>query len=178
MAELVVIPYAKALFDAALELNKMEEINHDIHFIEEVFKSEAQLIQVLSHPHIKKGEKKSLIQNIFKDNISEYALNFLYILIDKRREKNLSHIIKEFEDLYDHHIGILRVVAVTAIEMEDKSKEKLTETLKRKFNKEIVLTNEVDKSILGGVLLRIDNKLIDTTIISQLRSMESYIQAV
>lgn len=178
MAELVVIPYAKALFDAGLELDKINEINEDIHFIEQVFNSEKKLIQILSHPHINKNEKKSLIQNILGDNISEHALNFLYILIDKRREKNLFDIIREFENLYDDHIGILRVVAVTAVEMDKKSQKKLVKVLKDKFNKEIILTNEVDNSILGGVLLKLDDKFIDSTILGQLKSMESYIKAV
>jgi len=178
MAKLEVIPYAKALFDAGLELNNITEINEDIHFIEEIFNSEDKLIQILSHPHINKNEKKSLLNDILGKNISEYTLNFLYVLIDKRREVNLFDIIKEFENLHDDHIGILRVVAVTAVEMEDSAKEKLRNILHNKFNKEIRLTNEVDKEILGGVLLKLDNKLIDSTISGQLKSMESYIKAV
>ena len=178
MAELVVIPYAKALFDAGLELDKIDEINKDIHFIEDVFNSEDKLIQILSHPHINKNEKKSLLQKIIGGNISEYALSFLYILIDKKREKNLFDIIKEFKSLYDNYIGLLRVVAVTAVEMEEDSKGKLIDVLHNKFKKEIRLTNEVDRSILGGVLLKLDNKFIDSTILGELKSMESYIKAV
>ena len=178
MAELVVIPYAKALFDAGLELDKIDEINKDIHFIEDVFNSEDKLIQILSHPHINKNEKKTLLQKILGENISEHALSFLYILIDKKREKNLFDIIKEFKSLYDNYIGLLRVVAVTAVEMEENSKGKLIDVLHNKFKKEIRLTNEVDRSILGGVLLKLDNKFIDSTILGELKSMESYIKAV
>lgn len=178
MAKLVIIPYAKALFDAGLELDNINEISEDIHFIQDVFNSEDKLIQILSHPHINKNEKKALIKTILGENISEYALSFLYILIDKRREKSLFGIIEEFENLYDDYIGILRVVAVTAVEMEDSAKEKLANILHIKFNKEIKLTNEIDISILGGVLLKLDNKLMDNTILGQLKSMESYIKAV
>lgn len=178
MAELVVKPYAKALFDAGLELNKLKEFSQDMRFVENIFKSEDQLIQILGHPHINKIEKKELIKTIFGNNISGQSINFLYILIDKRREKGLFQIIDEFDDLYDDYSGILRVIAVTAIPMEDKSIAKLTEVLKIKTNKKIILTNEVDASILGGVLLKLENKFIDSTILSQLKSMESYIKAV
>ena len=178
MAELVVIPYAKALFDAGLELDKIKEINEDIHLIEDIFNSEEKLIQILSHPHINKSEKKIMIQKILGSNISEYTLSFLYILIDKRREKNLFHIITAFKDLYDNYIGVLRVVAVTAVEMDQQAKEKLVVVLHNKFNKEIKLTNKIDKTILGGVLLKLDNKVVDNTILGQLKSMESYIKAV
>lgn len=178
MAELVVIPYAKALFDAGLELNEIDTFNKDLHFIEKVFNGEEKLIQVFSHPHIKKDEKKLLIENIFANKISQYTRNFLYILIDKRREKELFQIIKEFENLYDNYAGILNVVAVTAIEIDKKSQKKLIKVLKDKLNKEIKLTNEIDESILGGVLLKLDNKFIDSTILGQLKSMESYIKAV
>lgn len=178
MAELVVIPYAKALFDAGLELDKIKEINEDIHLIEDIFNSEEKLIQILSHPHINKSEKKIMIQKILGSNISEYTLSFLYILIDKRREKNLFDIITAFKDLYDNYIGVLRVVAVTAVEMDQQAKEKLVVVLHNKFNKEIKLTNKIDKTILGGVLLKLDNKVVDNTILGQLKSMESYIKAV
>ncbi|NLC04867.1 MAG: ATP synthase F1 subunit delta [Tissierellia bacterium] len=178
MAKLVAIPYAKALFDAGLDLGKLKDMNDDVHLIEDVFNSEDKLIQILSHPHIGKSEKKVLMKKILGANISEYTLNFLYILIDKRREKDLFHIIKEFGDLYDDYIGVLRVVAVTAIEMEDKSKGKLVDILHHKLNKEIILTNEVDETILGGVLLKLDNKFMDSTILGELKSMESYIKAI
>lgn len=178
MAELVVKPYAKALFDAGLELNKLNEFSQDMQFVDTIFKSEDGLIQILGHPHINRNEKKALIKTIFGNNISEQGINFLYILIDKRREKSLFQIIHEFEELYDDYSGILRVIAVTAIAMEEKSLIKLRSVLKIKTNKKIILTNEVDTSILGGVLLKLENKFIDSTILSQLKSMESYIKAV
>lgn len=178
MAELVSKRYAKALFDAGIELDKIKEINRDIEFIEMAFKSENQLIQILSHPKISKDEKKSLLENIFEERILVESLNFLYILMDKRRERELFLIIEEFKKLYNEYAGILNVVAVTAVSMEEVSRIKLANVLKFKLNKEINLINKVDKSIIGGVILKLENKIIDNTILSQLKSMETYIKGV
>ena len=98
-------------------------------------------------------------------------LNFLYILIDKRREADILDIEKEYEELYNEHKNIVKVVAKTAIPMEDKAKVKLIKVLGEKLDKTIELTNEVDKSIMGGVLLQMEDRLIDGSIKAQLDSI-------
>ena len=72
--------------------------------------------------------------------------------------------------------GILDIEAVTAVPMKDSSIEKLKLVLKDKFNKEINLSNSVEPSIIGGVLLKMDSKVIDSTLQSQLKEMETLIR--
>lgn len=172
MAKLISKAYASALFEAGLELDKIIDFQKELTALKEIFLSEPQLIEILQHPKVSKSEKKDLLEKLFKNRVSEELINFLFILIDKRRERNLFEIIEDYNILFNDHQRILKVEAVTAVAMDEKAKEKLKIVLKNKLNKNIELTNTIDKSIIGGVLLKIENKIVDGTLMGQLRSME------
>ncbi|GFN36196.1 F0F1 ATP synthase subunit delta [Tepidimicrobium xylanilyticum] len=176
MAKLVSKRYAEALFEAGLELNVLEKFKEDIAYIMEIIKKEEMLQKVLKHPKISKDEKKELLTSIFKEKVSNEFLNFLYIVVDKRREGFLLEISKEFIKLYNEHNNILEVTAVTAVEMDNKIKDKLITILSNRTSKTIILNNVIDKDIIGGVLLKIENKIIDGTIKAQLENLEKAIK--
>lgn len=176
MAKLVGKRYAEALFEAGLELDKLEKFKEDIENISKVLEVETDLQKVLNHPKISKDEKKDLLTSIFKGKVSEEILNFLFVIVDKRREGSLIEISKEFEELFNEHNNILKVTAITAIDMDNKVKNKLVQVLSNKTNKTIKLNNIVDRDIIGGVLLRVENKVIDGTIKGQLQSIEKTIK--
>lgn len=171
MAKLVSNRYALALFEAGLDLGKINEFNKELDFLKAVFEKEVKFLQILNHPRISKTEKKDLIDKIFKEKLSGEIINFLYILVDKRREGFILDIIEEYKEIFNEHENILNVVAITAIPMEQQSKDKLQTVLSNKLNKKIELSNKVDKTILGGVLLHVENKIIDGTVKGQLESI-------
>lgn len=177
MAKLIANRYASSLFEAGLELDKIEDFYGELESIGEVFYKEESLFQILTHPRISKGEKKSLIKDIFEKNVSKEIINFLFTIVDKRREVYLFEIIEEYKSIFNEYREIADVVAITAVPMEEDAKEKLSKALKSKLNKEVKLSNEVDKSIIGGVLLKIDEKIIDSTLKSQLKSMETVLKS-
>lgn len=176
MAKLVANRYASALFEAGIDLDKIKEFNNELDFLGKIFQGEERLLQILHHPKIGKSEKKSLIDILFKDKISLEMINFLYILIDKRREGYILEIVEEYKTLFNKHENIIKVVAITAVPMEDKAKGKLITVLKDKLRKTVELTNEIDNKLIGGVLLKIEDKLIDGTVKGQLESMGRAIQ--
>lgn len=178
MAKLIGSRYASSLFDVGLERGKIEEFYGELEAINNIFNIEEKLFQIFIHPRISKDEKKSLVYEIFGKRISNELLNFLYIIVDKGREKNLFEISDEYKNIYDTHKGIVDVTAVTAIPMEEKAIDKLQVVLGNKLNKKIRLNNEVDKTVIGGVLLKMNQKIIDNTLISQLKSMEDLIKNV
>lgn len=171
MGELVSKRYALALFEAALDLDKIKIFKEELDFLERVFQEDRELIQILKHPRIKKDDKKDLIRKIFKENVSGEIINFLYILVDKRRETYILDIIKEYMQIFNEHENIVKVVAMTAVPMEEKSKDNLVVVLGKKLNKTIEIENKIDPSVIGGVLLKIENKIVDGTLKGQLESI-------
>ena len=178
MAELVAKRYAGALFEAGLELEKIDEFRDDLESIVNVLDSEDDLYKILAHPKISKDEKKELVKALFGENINREVLNFLYILIDKRRESNIKSIFDTFQGEYNLHKGIVEVTAITAVEMDDERKDKLTKALSEKMDKKVILTNTIDKDIIGGVMLKTSDKFIDGSIKGQLEDMEKAIKNV
>lgn len=178
MAELVGKRYASSLFDVAVDLNKIDDFHSQLEFIKNIFSSEGKLLTILEHPRISRGEKRNLVEEIFKKSVSQELLNFLFIIIDKRREDSLMDIIKEYNAIFKEYKGILDVEAITAVTMGEEPKNRLKLALKSKFHKEINLSNRVDPSIIGGVLLKMNEKVIDSTLRYELKEMESMINSI
>lgn len=178
MAELVGKRYATSLFDVAVELNGVDDFQSQLKFIKDTLIDQEGILKILEHPRISRKEKKVVVDKIFGQYISKEILNFLFIIIDKRREESIVDIVKEFNTLFKDYKNILDIEAITAVEMNEKSKNRLKLVLKDKFHKEINLSNTIDPSIIGGVLLRMDEQIIDSTLKSQLKEMETMIQSV
>lgn len=176
MADLISKRYAYALFKAGLELNRLKEFNEDFSSVTYILFKEKELQKIFSHPKISRTEKKELLNSIFGGRISREVLNFLFVLVDKRRENAIMEINKEFLKLFNEHENIIEVTAVTSVLMDDNVKNKLRITLENKLNKKVQLKNVVDKDIIGGVLLNIGNKVIDGTVKGQLQEIEKVIK--
>lgn len=140
------------LVDASLELNKVPGYEEELKLIKKVLNDEIQLVETLTSPNVKEDEKGKLIEDIFKGNISDQMLELL-------------------KKIFIKYTDVLRVTAITVVPMEKHALEKLKSILKSKFDKDIVLSNEVDKTIIGGVLLRIGDKVIDGTLEGELAAV-------
>ena len=178
MAELVSQRYAEALFEAGLELGNLDKIRENFGFVVDAINSEEDIMKLLTHPKVSSSEKKELVKNIFGAYVEQEVLNFLYVLIDKRREGELNSIYSIFKDLHNDHKGIMEITAITAVELDEERKEKLKDALNKKFAKDILLNNVIDKSIVGGVVLKTKDKYIDGSIKGQLNEMERLIKDV
>lgn len=164
MAELVGKRYAEALFEVALELNKLQEFKEEIKAISQVLNSEPKLKTIFEHPKLSKDEKKDIINSIFKDRVSQEIINLCYIVIDKGREAYLTQISEEYTKLSNESQGIVEAKAITAIPMAEKEMKKLENQLSKKLDKKVLLSNEIDSTIIGGVLVTIGDKIIDASI--------------
>ncbi len=178
MAELVANRYGEALFEAGLDLNKLEEFKKDYSFFIDTLEREKDLETILSHPKISTREKKSMLKEIFHKNLSQEFLNFLYVLIDKGRESHILNIWEEFIQLYYKHENIEEVTAITAVEMDEESIEKLRDKLSSTMDKKIIIKNEIDESIIGGVILKTESKIIDGSLKGRLSEMDKMIKNV
>lgn len=171
MAGLVDNRYALSLFDVGVELDMLQEFYKELSLLDDIFQREKDLLKILNHPRIKNNEKKDLINRVFRDKLSREILNFIHLLIDRRRIGYIIGIINEYIEIYNKYQNIVRVVAITAIPMDQNLISKMINTLSKRLNKKVELSNKINKAIIGGVLLKIENKQIDGTLKGQLESM-------
>ncbi len=178
MAELVGKRYAEALFEVALEMEKLEDVEEEITFVSNVFEKEDRLKTVFEHPKLSKTEKKDIVNSLFKEKLSKEVMNLLYITIDKGRERFIKDIKNSYISLSNEERGIVEASAVTAVPMSDKEISKLQDNLSKKLNKNVKLKNITDESIIGGVLIRIEDRVMDSSIKGKLEDIQKSLKNI
>ncbi|KAJ48772.1 F-type H+-transporting ATPase subunit delta [Clostridium tetanomorphum] len=164
--------YAMALYEVAEKKNKIEEYRKSFQEIIDLVYSNPELIQLIKHPQISTDKKKKVFIKIFKGKIDEELLSFLLILIEKGRILYLKEKQKELEKIYFEKHNMLLAHIKTVIPLEEQDRINLKEKLKNKYKKEIILREEIDKSIIGGVYVRVGEDVIDGTIKGRLHEMK------
>jgi len=156
--------YALALYQLAEEKNKVEEFREDLKQVVGVMYSNEELLTLIKYPQVSISRKKQVFIDIFKDKIDKDLLSFLLILIDKGRILYLKEKEIELEKIYFEKHNMILAHIKTVIPLEDEERNILKEKLEKKYKKTIVLEEEIDKTILGGVFIKIGDDAIDGTL--------------
>ncbi len=165
--------YAVSLFEVAKEEHIQDEILENIKFLQGIFKENYDFFRLMNIPTVPKEEKISLIDNVFNGNINIYVLNFLKILAEKGRINYFFEIASFFKKLYNKENNIKEVVAVTAVPLNENLKSKLINKLQEITGKRIIMQNETDASILGGVILKMEDDQFDGSVKGRLDNLKS-----
>jgi len=172
MAELAVAStYAKALFDAAADAKKEELIGDELKELENLLSAEPDFFEFLKTPLMDKKTKKEAIADLFKDKLSSETINFLFILIDKRRAGELFKIADQYWKMFDRKMNVSDGEIYTAMPLKREQIEVFAEKVSQLINKNVKLVNITDKSIIGGVKIIIEGKVIDATVKKRLKEM-------
>lgn len=165
--------YALALYQVGETKGKVEEYLQDLREICSLIDSNKEFYEVIKHPQISTKKKKRTFINIFKGKIDEELLSFLLILIEKDRILYLREKLNEMEKIHLEKQNKVKALVITAVPLTEKEIEELTKKLEDKYNKTLVMEMEVDKSIIGGMFVRVGNDVIDGTVRSKLEEMKS-----
>lgn len=163
--------YARALFDLAVEENQLDQFNQELTEIHGLITGQEDLKKLLHHPRIPEADKKDLMKRILGD-ASPMIVNFIMLLIDKGRISLLKGIIEHFQDMVREAKGIIEVQVYTALELTAALEAKLAEKLKKLTEKEVELKVQVDPGLIGGMKLRIGDKVIDGSIQTHLERIK------
>ena len=173
MAELTVeSTYGKALYEAAVATDKVELILNEIEEIQKAFRAEPGFFEFLKTPVISGADKKEVIRKIFEGRISSEVLNFLYVLIDKGRGHNFEKIVAQYEKFMDSADGISTGTISSVVPLSADQLASFEEKTGKLLQKTVRLENRTDSSILGGVQIFIDGKIIDATIKKRLMDLK------
>lgn len=178
MIDVIANRYAEALFQLSEEENITKEIYNELHDVVEVIKNNKELDNVLKSPLVAKNEKTQLIEALFNNKINNDLKNFLKILVEKGRISSLKSIELTFKELLNDKHNIIEGTVISAIVLTEKQVKELEEKLSKKYNKNVTLENEVDQSILGGVLVRLGNTQIDGSVKTRLNNIKDQLTQV
>lgn len=172
MAKLVKTTYANALFEFAVENNRLNDIVDEFGFVIDVFNKYEEFFKLYDTPKLSADKRKAIVKEIFENKISNEMLNFLFILLDKRRTGNVFEIKDEVDKLVDKNLNIERAYVKSAIVLNEKEKIMIKENLEKMVGKKIKLKAVVDEDIIGGLYIKIGDKVIDGSLKNKLDNMK------
>lgn len=165
MAELTIdLTYGTALFDAACEAGKKEQILEEATEVLGILEQEPDLRAFINYPAISAQDKKAAVKNIFDGKICDELLNFIYVLIDKRRTMHFDKMIKVYKKLADKESGVSYGTVYSVEPLSEEHIAELEKDASKLFAANVKLDNELDPKLIGGVKLLVDGKMIDASI--------------
>ncbi|EKU71006.1 F0F1 ATP synthase subunit delta [Selenomonas sp. F0473] len=169
--------YARAIFELACEENKLKEFGEDIAQVQRLYTDCPELKSYLGNPNFRPEDKKSLLKEIFAGGIQPHVLNFLLLLVDKRRMHVFDAISAIFVQLSNEKLGIAVADVTAAEELDETQLAELRAKLEQVTGKQISLRRHRDPSLIGGVVVRIGDRRIDGSIKGRLEAMTAELMA-
>lgn len=171
---------AKNYADALVKLGQdkvisYEEILNNLVYIQDTFNSSSDLKLVLDNPAVSDEVKYSIIDEIFTGNINIKIREFLKILIEKKRFNEFEGIIAAYTDELDKINKIQRVEITSAIDLNDDMKQRITEKLQHRLQKNIIADWQVNEDIIGGLVVKINDDVIDSSLKNKLENLSKNI---
>lgn len=159
----VAIPYARALFELAEAEGGFDEFYKEFLEATDLIARHPKISHLLMSTTIAREEKEDFIEKILPEGTSVLLVNFLKVLIRKRRFQALDLIVEKFQELYEEGKGIHRVRVEAAIPLGEVLQEKLRRALEKRMKGEVILESVVNPEILGGFILDFDGTQIDAS---------------
>jgi F-type H+-transporting ATPase subunit delta len=166
------VRYAKAFFSLAKEKNMLETLNTDIQKVFDVCTHSTDFILLLESPIVKTSKKAEVIAKIFKGEVNPFTLSFLLLITNNKREVQIPGICRNFLELTRKDRNIKAAMLVTASEINTKTIEKIKILIEKELNAKVELSCQVEPEIIGGLILRIDDKQYDSSVTTQLRKLK------
>ena len=165
--------YGESLYELAKEENLTKLIGEQLAVLQQAFRQEPDFIRLLSSPNLTKTERCQILDDSFRGKVHAYLLNFLKILTEKGYMRYFSDCCDAYTQHFDQDNGILRVDAVSAVELSPAQKDKLTQKLSRITGKEVALRTRIDPAVLGGIRLDYDGQRLDDTVSHRLDAIRN-----
>ena len=179
MAKLVSKTYGDALFEIAVEENRTDSLMEEITMVQAVLSENSDFEKILMHPEIPKSRKLQVVEEVFKGKISDALTGFLRIVVTKGRYKDLPDIFAYFIARVKEYKNIGVAVVTSAIPMVDAQKQKIGQTLLATTKYETMeIEYKVDESLIGGLMIRIGDRVVDSTIKSKLTSLTASLMKI
>jgi ATP synthase F1 delta subunit len=164
--------YGEALYEAARDLGKIDTFREELRDLNRIFSDTPEFFELLKTPTLAGEQKKESARKVFEGRIEKELLNFLCILIDKRRIAQFAGIRASFEKLVDERDGVTSGKIISAVPLSEAQISKFEAETGKLFRKKTKLTAETDASLLGGVRIYVDGKLIDASIRTKLEGLK------
>jgi F-type H+-transporting ATPase subunit delta len=173
MSELTVASrYAKAIIDLAQEQKSVEETRVDMELFHHTLKANPELKAVLANPIVSHSRKVKILDGIFAKKVSKVSLAFFKLMVNKGRGEVLYATAQEYTNMYDVKNNIIHASVVSASALSAANKNKMVDDIKAATGGTVKLEAKVDPSLIGGFVLTVGDRQVDTSIANDLKKIK------
>lgn len=172
MAKLVSKTYGEALFEVAVEDGTVDSLLREVEAVLEVIDANEEYVKLLTHPKLPVEEKISLLEKAFKTKVSDTLVGFLVTIVEKGRFAEIRSILSYFVDKVREYqqIGVAYVTSATTL-TETQQEEVVKRLLETTSYVKFIMNYDVDPTLIGGMLIRIGDRVVDSSIKTKLGRM-------
>lgn len=170
--------YASALFSVAVRADAVDKIADDLALIRRTVQEAPALKSALVEGVVPEDACKRVLQRLFEHHVHPVTLEFLYLLVDKRREEVISGIDVVFRQIADEKRGIQRALLTSSVPLSDQEILSARSALEKLTGKKIEIDRKVDPGIIGGLIVRVGDRVFDGSVTGQLNQIRKALAGV
>jgi len=161
--------YAVALFQLAKEKGTLEQVNNELKVVKEVLEQTKGFKSFLVHPKVEPSKKAELIKSSFSNAVGQLVLNMLLLLVERKRTDIITAMITKFETLSYEELNVALAKVYSTKPLSTEQEEQLSKSFAKKVSKsKLYIENIVDPSLIGGIKIRIGDRIYDGSVKGQL----------
>jgi len=164
--------YAKAMFELALEQGRLDAVAADLTLVRDSLEQNAQWREWLANPQVPMQNKQEAVRQLYGEKVAPEALHLLLVLLKNRRATLIGQVINNYLDLMDEHKGVVHAQVASAFPLTEAEEAGIAASLEKLTGKTVVLHKEVDPELIGGILVRIGDRLYDGSVRGLLQRLE------
>ena len=166
----VLEPYAEALMSIGQSTDLIDRFGEDVSSLLNLLENSEDLQLFLGSPVVKEEDKKAVLRRISGDQLHPYIMNFLMILVDRRRIRFLQGILKQFQAQLRELKQTVVAEVTSAVELTDAQRQSVSDKVKAMTSaNQVELDTKIDPDLIGGVIIKVGSQVIDASLRGQLR---------
>jgi F-type H+-transporting ATPase subunit delta len=168
--------YARALFEVAKDKGQISLIEKELKAVSGLIQENADFEKLLKHPNISAADKLDMIGSVFQGKVSEAVFNTLRLLVDRGRETILAGLVDEFVKIANDALGQATAIVATPGALSKEEEQQIAERFGQLTGKKIRVEHVTDPSLLGGMKVRIGDRLYDGSLSGRLARLQQTLQ--
>ena len=177
-AERLADKYALAIFEIATDKTSVEGMYDQLIAVQSLLKDNSELESFVNNPLVPKASKKEVAQKVLNDGIDPMLLNFIMVLLEKNRMSLFDTICRSYKKFLNEKENIVEVKVTTARELSAEQEAEVSAKIAKMLNKKVVLSKHLDERIIGGIVIQVGDKLIDGSVVRQLKNIKRSLQSI
>ena len=166
--------YARSLFEVAKESDKLDEVREQLGSLADAIADQHELQVFFFSPYFSPDEKKDGLRKAVSD-ADPIVLNFIDLLIEKHRMPAIMRIRQNYNGMWEQENDVLPVTVTSAVELDEETVRHIGDRIGEQTGRKVELSSKVEPHLLGGIVVRVGNSIIDASIRSRLEQLRKQV---